>query len=290
MSCHNRGTAPASNFSNSTASVTKRGAHASQGPILLGAGAGYIPQNFAYDTNQAYTSHASTANPRLCAGCHVNSFTVTDAVTGAFVLQSVGHLFSPDPCLDPVTGIPVKDSSCAYTPSTTRNWTGCVAGGCHASADVASSALIAERAQVAVLADQLWRDDDPTLNSGGVPYMTAGDAGDLVYLLYTAGNPTANGVQAFNANDNIVSPAEGALFNAMMLAEDLYDHNDGSKGAHNPFYYEALLAASITEVQSVYAAFLPAPPNPMVKALVNKALSRPGVHYTTGQVKISATR
>jgi predicted CXXCH cytochrome family protein len=290
MQCHNRGTAPAGNFSNSTATVTKRGAHASQGPILLGSGAGYIPRNFVYDTNQAYTSHASTNNPRLCAGCHVNAFTVTDAVTGAFQFQSVGHLFSPDPCLDPVTGIPVSDNSCAYQPSTTRNWTGCLAAGCHASADVASSALVNQRANTVFLADQLWDDVDPTLINGGEPYMYAGDTGDLVYLLFTAGNPTVDGVQAFNANDNTVSPAEGALFNAMMLAEDLYDHNDGSYGVHNPFYYEALLAASITEVQSVYAAFLPAPPSPAVKALMNKALSRPGVRYTAGQAKLSAAR
>jgi predicted CXXCH cytochrome family protein len=290
MQCHNRGTAPASNFSNSTASVTKRGAHASQGPILLGTGAGYIPRNFVYDTNQAYTSHASTNNPRLCAGCHVNAFTVTDAVTGAFQFQSVGHLFSPDPCLDPVTGIPVSDNSCAYQPSTTRNWTGCLAAGCHASSDVASSALVNQRSNTAFLADQLWSDVDPTLNNGGVPYMNAGDTGDLVYLLFTAGNPTVDGVQAFNAADNTVSPAEGALFNAMMLAEDLYDHNDGSYGVHNPFYYEALLAASITEVQSVYSAFLPAPPSPAVRALMHKALSRPGVRYSAGQVKIGVAR
>ena len=141
-------------------------------------------------------------------------------------------------------------------------------------------------------ANQLWNDLDPTLNSGGEPYMNDADAGDLVYLLFTAGNPTVVGVQAFNANDNFVSPAEGALFNAMMLAEDLYDHNDGSYGVHNPFFYEALLAASITEVQSVYAAFLPVPPNATVKALVDKALSRPGVRYTprTGQARLSVAR
>lgn len=290
MSCHFRGTTPPNNFSNSTATVTKRGAHASQGPVLMGTQAGYIPQGFAYDTNDVYTTHASTANPRLCAGCHVNAFTVTDAVSGAFVLQSVGHLFSPDPCLDPVTGVPVIDNTCAYAPSTTRNWTSCTNAGCHASADVASSALIAERAAVANLANQLWNDLDPTVNTGGVPYMSAGDAGDLVTLALTAPSPVVNGVAAFNPNDNIVSPAEGALFNVMMLAENLYDHNDGSYGVHNPFFYEALLAASIADVQTVYAAFLPAPPSPAVKALMTKALSRPGVHYTAGQMKISAAR
>jgi len=291
MSCHFKGTTPPSNFSNSTATTTVRGSHAAQGPVLLGTQAGWIPPNFVYDTNDVYTTHASTKNPRLCAGCHVNSFTVTDALTGNFVLESVGHLFSPDPCLDP-SGVPIKDNSCAYTPSTTRNWSGCTAAGCHASADVASSALINERQLVATLANQLWNDVNPTLNNGAEPYMDAGDAGDLVYLLFTAGNPTVNGTQAFNAADNKVSVAEGALWNVMMLAENLYSHKDGSKGVHNPFFYEALLAASIQAVQDEYSAVLPGPPRPEVKALMLKALGRPGVRYTprSGQLSLGGAR
>lgn len=294
MSCHNRGTSPSGSFSNSTATVTRRGAHAAQGPIVVGQGAGYIPQNFVYDSNAAYTTHASTKNPRLCAGCHVNKQTVTDPLTGAFTFQSVGHLFSPDPCLD-AAGLPIKDNSCAYLPSTTRFWgepgvSGCLNSGCHASADVAATALVNERSTIAALANQLWNDLEPTLNTGGAPYISTGDAGALKYLLVNAGNPTVNGVQAFNATDNTVSPAEGALFNAMMLAENLYDHKDGSYGVHNPFYYEALLAANIAEVQSVYAAFLPAPPSAAVQALMDKALSRPGFGYITGQTKLSAAR
>ncbi len=121
--------------------------------------------------------------------------------------------------------------------------------------------------------------------------MDAGDTGALVYLLFTAGNPTVDGVQAFNASDNIVSPAEGALFNIMMFAEDLYDHNDGSYGVHNPFYYQSLLAASIAEVNDVYDAFLPSPPSPAIKALMDKALSRPGVTYNPpSRTKLSAAR
>lgn len=288
MQCHNRGTTPGGDFSNSTATTTKRGAHASQGPILLGQGAGYMPRNFVYDTNQAYTSHASDRNPRLCAGCHVNSFTVTDEATGAFILESVGHLFSPDPCLD-ANGVPTDDNSCAYQPSSTRNWTGCVAGGCHANADVASSALVSRRALTASLADQLWEDLNPTLNSGGEPYMDPGDAGSLVTVL--AANPTVAGVQAFNSTDNTVSPAEGALFNVMMFAEDLYSHRDGSYGVHNPFYYQALLAASIAEVEDVYAAYLPAP-SPASRALVEKSLRLPGVSYQrpSGQTRLSTAR
>jgi predicted CXXCH cytochrome family protein len=297
MQCHNRGTTPSNSFTNSTATTTSRGAHAAQGPILLGSGAGYIPRGFAYDTVAAYTTHASVKNPRLCAGCHVNKQTVIDMATGELTFQSVGHLFSPDPCLDPVTGEPVKDNSCAYLPSSTRFWgevgvSGCVQSGCHASADVAATALVGERSAVANLTNQLWHDLNPALNTGGEPYMDPADAGDLVTILFTAGNPTVDGVQAFNGSDNIVSPAEGALFNAMMLADSLYGHKDGSHGVHNPFYYEALLAASIAEVEQVYAAYLPNPPSPTVQALMDKALSRPGVSYTprAGQVKLSIAR
>ena len=284
MQCHFRGTKPGGSFSNSTATTTKRGAHAAQGAVLLGEQAGYIPRGFVYDTNAVHTTHASTANPRLCAGCHVSRFTVEDE--NGFVFQSTGHLFQPDPCLD-AEGLPVKDNSCEYT-STARNWSSCTASGCHASADVAVSLFLNQRQNVQNLVDQLWTDDG-TLNTGGEPYMDpATDTGDLVTVL--AANPTVDGIQAFNANDTTVSPAEGALWNAMMLAEHLYDHNDGSKGVHNPFFYEALLAASIQEVQDVYAAVLPAAPSPTVKALMEKALSRPGVRYISGQVKISAAR
>jgi len=153
---------------------------------------------------------------------------------------------------------------------------------------VAVSLFLNQRQNIQNLVDQLWTDDGVE-NTGGEPYMDiATDSGDLVTIL--AANPTVDGVQAFNATDATVSPAEGALWNAMMLAEDLYDHNDGSKGVHNPFFYEALLAASIQEVQDVYAGVLPGPPSPTVKALMEKALSRPGVRYISGQVKISAAR
>ena len=91
-----------------------------------------------------------------------------------------------------------------------------------------------------------------------------------------------NGTQAFNGTDSKVSPAEGALYNAMMLAENLYGHKDGSYGVHNPFYYEALLAASIAEVQSVYAAYFPAPPSPAVQSLMDQGAEPPG-RFTTSR-------
>jgi len=216
---------------------------------------------------------------------------VTDS--SGFVFQSVGHLFSPDPCLN-AQGIPVKDNSCDYTPSTTRSWAGCVNGGCHASANAASSALISERQQIATLANILWKDNNPAVNTGGEPYMDNLDTGYLPKLLFVSGNPVGTGTestyQAFLGTDAHVSPAEGALFNVMMLADSLYSHNDGSHGAHNPFYYEALLSASINAVLATYPGYLPAPPA-NVQAIMDKALSRPGVYYNraTGQLKLSST-
>ncbi len=55
-----------------------------------------------------------------------------------------------------------------------------------------------------------------------------------------------------SAKDNSLSIAEGALFNARMLADSLYGHNDGSKGVHNPALYQGLIAGSIEAVNNKY--------------------------------------
>lgn len=273
--CHFRNTTPSSSFTNSTATVVSRGAHAAQGGVFFGEGAGYIPVGFVYDTNQVFTSHASpTANPRLCAGCHVSRFTVTDS-SGNVQFQSVGHLFLPIPCVD-AQGVP-NAGDCAFT-TAARNWSACTNSGCHASQDVAQSLFTNERQTIANLVNQLWTDDGVISPTTGEPYIDpATDTGLLPTLV--ASNPTdpVTGKKAFDGTDNYISPAEGALFNAMMLSENLYSHKDGSFGVHNPFYYEALLAASIQSVQTTYS--LP-DVSPKVQALMRRALSRPGVSYT----------
>jgi len=196
------------------ATVTKRGPHAAQGPVVLGEGAGYIPAGFIFDTTAAFTTHNSDRNPRLCAGCHVNSFTTTDLLTGeAFV--SVGHLFQPDPCLDPVTGIPVKDNSCAYLPSTTRNWSSCVGAGCHANQDVAASALSAIRDEVKSLANQLWNDVDPAVNEIEGCYLYDVDDLERVVEESVAGRRE----EAVRAEGIVAEEAEG--FRAWRLSLDV---------------------------------------------------------------------
>src|SRR5512139_287073 len=86
IKCHNNRAQPGN---------TSNAPHGAQGGVLLGF-AGWRPPNFVYDTARIYGSHASTANPNLCAGCHVNRQTFT-AANGSFQMQSVGHLFKPIP-------------------------------------------------------------------------------------------------------------------------------------------------------------------------------------------------
>jgi hypothetical protein len=68
------------------------------GPVLLGYG-GWWPPNMQFpgtDTATIAATHGSVANPRLCAGCHVNAFTTTDQMTGE--RSSTGHTFAALPC------------------------------------------------------------------------------------------------------------------------------------------------------------------------------------------------
>lgn len=216
--------------------------HAPQGAVLLGF-AGYRPPGFAYDTARIYGSHATTANPKLCAGCHIAKFTVTDAATGLFAFQATGHLMRPIPCLD-ATGKPTADKTCAYT-ETARSWKTCAASGCHASAAVAVSAFTTVRARMKFYTDQLWQD----LNASSSIQASPTDGGLLATL--KGSRPTE-----WTA-DLVITPAEGAEFNARLCGEYGQSNSDNSKGIHNPFLCEALLIATINYVRSYYS--LPAP-------------------------------
>jgi len=246
MKCHIRRSEPSGNST---------GPHAPAGAMLLGF-AGYRPAGFDYDTTLIYSSHASDRNPRLCAGCHVNRYTVTDPASGNFVFQSTGHLFAPVPCLDG-TGKPVADNSCAYT-ATARTWNSCTNAGCHANAQSAAAALGNSRGNIKLLVDQIWRDLDGDKAVDAAPV----DAGYLATIKQTT--------PAAFASDNVISAAEGALFNVGMVGEGLSGHPDGSFGVHNPFLALALLRANINELRQVYG--LTAPPA-VVEAIMNAAAS-----------------
>ena len=114
MKCHKKRAVP--EIDNS------RGPHSPQGPLLLGEDAGWIPPNF--DTSIVRGTHGSDQNQRLCATCHVNSYTITDPVTGEFVFNATGHLFKAIPCVDS-QGLPTPDESCAFTERTFASCSDC---------------------------------------------------------------------------------------------------------------------------------------------------------------------
>jgi hypothetical protein len=207
--------------------------------VLLGF-AGWRPPGFAYDTARIYGSHATDKNPRLCAGCHVTKFTVTDKITGAFAFQATGHLMRPIPCLD-ATGKPIADKTCAYSVAG-RSWQSCTASGCHANATVALSAFNTVRNRMKFLADQLWLNS----NNDGNLQATPTDGGLLATLKATRAGE-------WSTTDNILTPAEGAEFNARLCGEYNQSNSDNSKGIHNPFLCESLLTATINYVRSYYS-------------------------------------
>jgi predicted CXXCH cytochrome family protein len=228
MQCHMRRNNP----TESTASP-----HAPQGAVLLGF-AGWRPPDFQYDSARIFGSHATDKNPRLCAGCHVTKFTVTDKLTGAFTFQATGHLMRPIPCLD-AAGKPTADKTCAFTVAA-RSWQSCTASGCHANAGVAAGAFATVRGRMKFLADQLWLNS----NNDGTLQASPTDGGLLATLKATR--------PAEWTGATVLTPAEGAEFNARLCGEYNQSNSDNSKGIHNPFLCESLLTATITYIRSYY--------------------------------------
>lgn len=141
MRCHQkRGTPDPSTF---------RGPHSPQGPLLVGT-AGWWPPGLEFQGSIVAT-HGSERNPALCAGCHVNSFTVTDAETGDFTFQATGHLFEATPCLD-ADGVPQAGGECS---DQERTFQTCTTAGCHGTEGTARALLSNAQARLNNLADQL---------------------------------------------------------------------------------------------------------------------------------------
>ncbi|HXI19454.1 MAG TPA: multiheme c-type cytochrome [Gemmatimonadales bacterium] len=254
--CHNRQAEPtASGF---------RGPHGAQGPMLFGT-AGYFPPGSSYDTTAILTTHGSSANPRLCAGCHVNSQTGVDASGNSITFS--GHSFHPLPCLMQKTP-PVVDTTftnnCAYDEQS-RSWLACTGSGCHTGGEaIAVQRLTQFEAERDGYIHTLWVDVNG--NQTVDPFPT--DSGYLAKVMLNA----PNDLDFTNAPYNtILTPAKGALFNAQLTGENLASHPDGSHGVHNPFLYRALLQASIADLLANYGGFLPAPPAP-IRAQIDASL------------------
>ena len=218
--------------------VTTSSPHAPQGAMLLGF-AGWRPPGFQYDTARIFGSHATERNPRLCAGCHVAKFNVTDELTGAFSFQATSHLMRPIPCLD-AEGQPTSDKTCAYT-ATARSWQTCASSNCHGSAQAAANIFNDSRALMKSFTDQLWAD----LNGSGSLQASPTDAGLLPTVRLTRPGEWSN-------TDNMITPAEGAEFNARLCGEYGQSTSDNSKGVHNPFLCRALLIATINYIRTYY--------------------------------------
>lgn len=238
VSCHLNRVEPGTNSSRANQP------HGPQGGVLLGFG-GWRPPNFNYPEERIYGSHATEANPKLCAGCHVNRFTVTDPASGNFVFQSVGHLFEAAPCVD-ATGKPTGEDDCAFT-AAARNWSSCVGGGCHATQQVAANVFNSARGEIEFLAAILWVDTDHDETVDAFPT-------DQGYLPRIKAQTTD-----LNPNDAVISAADGTEFNVRMCAEGRHGHPDGSFGTHNKFLCQALLSQSGAYLKSIYG-FLPSPP------------------------------
>jgi predicted CXXCH cytochrome family protein len=200
MKCHQRNGNPDP--------TSSRGPHSPQGPLLLGT-AGWWPPGL---TGPFVGTHGTpSANPELCARCHVSRFTVTDAATGAFQFQATGHLFVAIPCLDSI-GQPTANDNCTMAQ---RTFAACTGSGCHASEDVARSAMATAEARTAQLVTEI----DTLL----------------------AQVPSTE----FSTTDNRYTVAEGAKFNAQLAAMT-------GAPVHNPFLVESLLIASINALETTY--------------------------------------
>jgi predicted CXXCH cytochrome family protein len=172
MKCHHKRGGP-------DLASPQRGPHSPQGPLLIGE-AGWIPPNLTLPASGIISTHGSTNNPKLCAGCHVNRFEVTDEATGDFAFQATGHLFLATPCLDD-DGLPTA-GDCE---DNERYYGACAASGCHGPG-VAPGLLFTSQQNLNAMADELE---------------------DL--LDQVAGSE-------FSQTDGVYTVAEGALFNARL--------------------------------------------------------------------------
>jgi predicted CXXCH cytochrome family protein len=175
MRCHNKRGGPEFTAQN-------RGPHSPEGPMLLGE-AGWWPPNMPTQPGERIvTTHGSQANPRMCAGCHMQQMTFTDRATGQLTMSTTGHLFEAIPCLDE-HGMPTRLDNCTIQQRTFRTCTG---SGCHGSENAARSAMIVVRLRL--------------------------DTWNAQLKSQLARVPAAE----FNPNDGRYSTAEGARFNSQL--------------------------------------------------------------------------
>lgn len=159
-----------------------RGPHSPEGPMLLGEAGWWPPALPIEPGTRIVGTHGSEANPRMCAGCHMQKINAVDKVTGQITIPTTGHMFEAIPCLD-AQGMPTRSDTCDFS---TRTFRTCTNSGCHGSETAARSAMLTARTRInnwnAQLKSQLAR----------IP------------------------ASETNANDNRYTTAEGARFNSQL--------------------------------------------------------------------------
>lgn len=198
---------------------------------LLRGDVGWFPPGLAINRGEIVASHGTDGNPRLCATCHVSGSTVTDAATGEFTFQAVGHGFNAIPCKD-ANGVPTT-GDCGLNLDA-RQFQGCATAGCHSTEQGAFSALTTATARLKALSEDIER---------------------LLGIIDPNGEGSGGAV---DSRDGVFTVAEGAFFNKAVAQ---FGHGDGrvdgrmdyaSAAAHNPFLIEQLLIASIQALEKEY--------------------------------------
>jgi predicted CXXCH cytochrome family protein len=210
VQCHQRNPAP-------VALSTRNSAHSPEGPTLFGL-AGWFPPNWNQADTIIGTHGTPSANPQLCAGCHVQNFTINQAGTNTFVFNDVGHSFIAAPCVD-ANGQPTINQVC---PQTSKTFRSCVASGCHASQTAAISAYNTDSLRVQQLI---------AMANSLITKETAIKSAECKEAATTT-------LPAFTT-------CMGLVFNVSLAS---------APGAfvHNPFLIEQLLLTSISQAESQY--------------------------------------
>lgn len=219
--------------------TTFRGPHSPQGPMVLGS-AGWRPAGFVWDSTMSTTHASPTANPGLCAGCHVRGFNRLDATTNAQV-YTTGHTFAAIPCLNAGGAPDYNIDDCTMAE---RAFQSCTAAGCHSSESAARAALVSAEGRFAFYARIMWIDVDADGRVDAFPADSGMAA--IAKANFAADFPTRSAT-----NTPPLSPGEGLAFNAQLLTMP-------GQAAHNAFYGEALAIATIEAARTAYG--IPVPP------------------------------
>jgi predicted CXXCH cytochrome family protein len=200
--------------------------HSPETALLEGTAGYFFPDMEISPPNRIVGTHGTEANERLCAGCHVDRWTVTDEATGDFQFQNVGHSFNAIPCLE--NGIDSGETECALT-TEDRYFESCATSGCHGTPSAALGAL---------------------QSAAGLNKLLAEEVHHLIEQVPDEIDPT----------DGVITTAEGAEFNYALAhfgaGRDGEDDEPllGYTGSatHNPFHTRELLVASIEAMQLAY--------------------------------------